>query len=56
MLIPIKKAVLTHINSTAHSYQSNRSSILVPFLFGSLRIKDYLCIAKQKEEYDGYKI
>ena len=32
-------------------YQSSRSFILVTFLFGSLRIKDYLCIAKQKEEY-----
>ncbi len=56
MLIPIEKQFsstsitpLIRINQTTHPY-------LVPFLFGSLRIKDYLCIAKQKEEYDGYKI
>ena len=52
----ISMTQLTYIIYTTHIYQWHRSSILVPFLFGSLRIKDYLCIAKQKEENDGYKI
>lgn len=54
MLIPIEKQFSpTSITQLIRIYQ-NHSSILVPFLFGGLRIKDYLCIAKQKEEYDGY--